>query len=232
MFYVRNGIDKDVFAVPGSVDARARRAAARSLVEGSAGVWFKGVADGARGGRAMEEAHHVTVVAPDAAEGSPAPTTASSGRSRTRSWPTLYARADVVLKLSSCRGHVRPAARGLPPRRDLRRHAGDRPRGVRAHGWNGLVVDWDDPRGTARMLDLLARPRLPSGTNAVETARGWPSWDQSTQFMALALEAIRERPAEGTRAAGYRLASDVRLSLRHTCSSGARVGSSRSRRRR
>ena len=27
------------------------------------------------------------------------------------------------------------------------------------HGWNGLVVDWDDARGTARQLDLLARDR-------------------------------------------------------------------------
>ena len=27
------------------------------------------------------------------------------------------------------------------------------------HGVNGLVVDWDDPRGTARALDLLARDR-------------------------------------------------------------------------
>ncbi len=28
-----------------------------------------------------------------------------------------------------------------------------------AHGENGLVVDWDDPRGTTRALDLLAADR-------------------------------------------------------------------------
>ena len=28
------------------------------------------------------------------------------------------------------------------------------------HGVNALVCDWDDPRGTARQLDLLARDRV------------------------------------------------------------------------
>ena len=46
------------------------------------------------------------------------------------------------------------------------------------HGWNGLVVDWDDPRGTARPLDLLASdPRALHflRMNALATARAWPS---------------------------------------------------------
>jgi hypothetical protein len=84
------------------------------------------------------------------------------------------------------------------------------------HDWNGLVVDWDDTRGTARMLDLLAHDRRLLHflrTNAVATARGWPSWNQSSQFMAVALETIRARPAEGTQAAGRRLASDFRTGL-------------------
>jgi Glycosyl transferases group 1 len=84
------------------------------------------------------------------------------------------------------------------------------------HGWNGMVVDWDDERGTAGMLDLLARDRRLLHflrTNAIVTARGWPSWAQSTQFMALALEMIRARPAAGVPAAGLRLASDARAGI-------------------
>src|SRR5204862_427228 len=58
------------------------------------------------------------------------------------------------------------------------------------HGENGLVVDWDDPRGDSRSLDLLARDhallhRLRWG--ALATARGWPSWEQQGTVMAAAL---------------------------------------------
>ena len=51
--------------------------------------------------------------------------------------------------------------------------------------------------GTARQLDLLARDRKLLHflrTNALETARAWPSWEQSSQFMAAALLAIRREP--------------------------------------
>ncbi len=64
------------------------------------------------------------------------------------------------------------------------------------HGWNGLLTDWEDLRGTARQLDLLARDRellhfLRS--NALETARAWPSWEQSSQFMAACAAGDRPR---------------------------------------
>ena len=52
------------------------------------------------------------------------------------------------------------------------------------------MTDWDDLRGTARELDLLAADRRYLHflrTNAVETARAWPSWEQSGMFMAAAL---------------------------------------------
>ena len=65
------------------------------------------------------------------------------------------------------------------------------------HGFNGLVVDWDDVRGTARALDRLARDRAllhELRINALATARGWPSWEQSGDFMALALRAHRREP--------------------------------------
>jgi hypothetical protein len=79
------------------------------------------------------------------------------------------------------------------------------------HGWNGLVTDWDDLRGTARELDLLAADRRYLHflrSNAVETARAWPSWEQSGMFMAGALRRIAELPPPA--ASGRRLAADIR----------------------
>jgi O-antigen biosynthesis protein len=79
------------------------------------------------------------------------------------------------------------------------------------HGENGLVVDWDDPAGTARALDLLARDRallhrLRCG--ALATARSWPSWEQQGQVMAAVLRALRREDRPDLRRVGRRLARD------------------------
>jgi hypothetical protein len=84
------------------------------------------------------------------------------------------------------------------------------------HGWNGLLTDWDDLLGTARQLDLLARDRELLRflrANALETARAWPSWEQSSQFMAAALLAIRREPRPDGAAASARLLADLRGGL-------------------
>ena len=81
------------------------------------------------------------------------------------------------------------------------------------HGWNGLLTDWDDLRGTARQLDLLARDRELLQflrTNALETARAWPSWEQSSQFMAGGAAGDRREPAPGGAAASARMLADLR----------------------
>jgi hypothetical protein len=125
----------------------------------------------------------------------------------------LYERTDVVLKLSSVEGMFGPPLEGFH-------------RGATCvvtpvtghdeyveHGWNGLLTDWDDLRGTARQLDLLARDRKLLHflrSNAIETARAWPSWAQSSQFMAGALLAIRREPAPASHAASARLLADLR----------------------
>jgi hypothetical protein len=67
-----------------------------------------------------------------------------------------------------------------------------------AHGRNGLVVAWDDPRGTARALDLLARDRallarLRAG--ALETARALPSHADAARELAAALRRLAAEPA-------------------------------------
>jgi O-antigen biosynthesis protein len=80
------------------------------------------------------------------------------------------------------------------------------------HGWNALVTEWDDLRGTARLLDLLARDRRYLHflrTNAVETARAWPSWEQSSTFMAAVLTAIRRSPPPPPRGPATLLAAEA-----------------------
>jgi hypothetical protein len=84
------------------------------------------------------------------------------------------------------------------------------------HGVNALVCDWDDPRGTARQLDLLARDRVllhQLRLGALDTARTWPTWDQAGQFMAGALHAIGREPAPDPTAALARLMADVRAGI-------------------
>jgi hypothetical protein len=125
----------------------------------------------------------------------------------------VYARTDVVLKLSSVEGMSGPPLEGF--------HLGatcvvtpvtghDE---YIEHGWNGLITDWEDLRGTARALDLLARDRRLLHflrANALETARAWPSWRQSSQFMAAALLAIRREPPPSPTGGAARLLADVR----------------------
>jgi hypothetical protein len=84
------------------------------------------------------------------------------------------------------------------------------------HGVNGLIVDWDDPRGTARALDLLATDRAllhELRCGALATARAWPSWEQAGAFMALALRRIAAEPPPSPRATGRRLTRDFQANL-------------------
>jgi O-antigen biosynthesis protein len=211
VFYVRNGIDKHAFPLPGRLDVR-RRGPLRVLVEGNAGVWFKGVESAAYAAAAMKEPHHVTLVVPDAEDsGLELPADELTGALPREQMSELYGRTDVVLKMSSVEGMFGPPLEGMH-------------RGATCvvspvtghdeyveHGWNGLVTDWDDLRGTARELDLLAADRRYLHflrANAVETARAWPSWEQSGMFMAAALRRIAELPAPA--ASGRRLAADIR----------------------
>jgi hypothetical protein len=127
-----------------------------------------------------------------------------------------YAESDVVLKLSRVEGMFGPPLEGF--------HMGatcvvtpvtGHEEYVR-HGHNGLVVDWDDPRGTARAQDLLARDRAllhRLRVGALATARAWPSWEQAGAFMALALRRIAAEPPPAPRMAGGRLVRDFQMNL-------------------
>ncbi|MEY2517526.1 MAG: hypothetical protein QOJ89_4884 [bacterium] len=208
---VRNGIDKQVFSVPERIDVRLG-GPLRVLVEGNPRSWFKHVHDAIETTAAMREPHHLTVVCGDRHGLGDVRADSIVGPLTPAEMAALYSDSDVLLKLSSVEGMFGP------PLEAFHRGATCVTTPVTGydeyieHGWNALTCDWDDPAGAARALDLLARDRgllhyLRS--NAIDTARGWPDWQQQGALMALALRHIRSSPAPGGEAAARALVSDL-----------------------
>jgi glycosyltransferase involved in cell wall biosynthesis len=210
---VRNGIDKDVFAPVAAPPVRGDEPL-RILIEGNPGVWFKGVGEALEAVRIMRAPRVVTSVAADGRKLRGADT--ALPHLSQRDLAKAYAEHDVVLKLSRVEGMFGPPLEGF--------HLGATCviTGVTGHeeyvvhGENGLVVDWDDPRGTARALDLLARDhallhRLRWG--ALATARGWPSWEQQGTVMAAALRAIARREPLARRPFDAALLAELRAGI-------------------
>jgi glycosyltransferase involved in cell wall biosynthesis len=205
---VRNGIAKDVFAPPREVPIA--RGPLRILVEGSAHVPFKGVPEAVAATRAMREPRHLTVVAPDGS-GALDGVDRAAGPVPQRELAELYADAHVVLKLSRVEGMFGPPLEGFHKGATCVVTPVTGHDEYVAHGINGLVVDFDDPAGTARALDLLARDRTllhELRRGALETAKAWPSWEQQGVVMAGALRALLREPAPAALGEARRLARD------------------------
>ena len=212
---VRNGIDKRVFATPARLEPRVD-GPLRVLVEGNADVWFKGVNDAVAAVREMNEPHALTVVAPNRAG------LAANGIDRVvgplsqRELAALYAESDVLVKLSRVEGMYGPPLEAFHMGATCVTTEVTGHEEYVEHGVNALVCDWDDPRGTARQLDLLARDRVllhRLRLGALDTARSWPTWEQAGEFMAGALRAIHEAPPPETAPAMARLMADVRAGI-------------------
>jgi hypothetical protein len=127
-----------------------------------------------------------------------------------------YERSDVVLKLSSVEGMFGPPLEGFHRGATCVVTPVTGHEEYIEHGVNGLLTDWGDLRGTARQLDLLARDRellhfLRS--NALQTARAWPSWEQTSPLMAQALLGIRDDPPPTATASTARMLADLRGGL-------------------
>lgn len=211
-YLVRNGIDKDVFAPVERVEPRPG-GPLRVLVEGYASTWFKGVNEAIAAATAMREPHELTVVAPDRTGLIAPPTARVVGPVPQREMAALYSQTDVVLKLSRIEGMYGPPLEGFHRGATVVTTEVTGHEEYVVHGVNGMVVDWDDERGTARTLDLLARDRVllhRLRSNALETARAWPSLDRSAEHMALALRALARGPAPDPYAHVERLLADVR----------------------
>lgn len=212
-FVVRNGIDKDVFAPLPSVTP-SLGGPLRIVVEGSPGVWHKQVPEALRSTAAMSEPRRVTAVC-----GDPRAHIDIHGADEIvgplshREMADLYADHDVVLKLSTVEGMSGPPLEGFHRGATCVVTPVTGHEEYIVHGHNALITDWDDLGGTARQLDLLARDRRLLHflrTNALQTARAWPDWEQASQFMAAALSAIAQAPAPSAVPAASRLAADLR----------------------
>ncbi len=192
-FVVRNGVDKDVFALAEPPEARPTRPL-HILLEGHPDVWFKGLGEAAAVLRELREPHVTTFVSPSGRDTDP-PMGADRvvGPLSQADMATEYADADLVLKLSRVEGMFGPPLEGFHMGATCVTTPVTGHDEFIEHGFNGLVTGWDDARGTARMIDLLARDRRllhHLRRNAWLTARGWPGWEQAGDFMAAALETI------------------------------------------
>lgn len=214
--YVRNGVDKETFCSPTQLNPRSGDPL-RILIEGRPSAWFKGVEEALRAVDEMAEPSHVTVVTGEDLAGR-----GLSGVDRalpavdSRTMASLYREADLLLKLSRVEGMAGPpleafhlgATAVMTPVSGHDEYA--------VHGWNSLIVDFDDLYGTAKQLDLLGRDRRYLHylrTNALATARTWPSWEHSSQFFALALQRIASTEPPPVTAATRQLFRDVAAAL-------------------
>lgn len=212
---VRNGIDKAVFVAPGELEPRMD-GPLRVLVEGYAGVWFKNLNESLAAAAEMREPRHVTVVAPDRTGLHERMADRVLGPVSQREMAALYAESDVVLKLSSVEGMYGPPLEGFHMGATCVTTEVTGHEEYVEHGVNALVCDWDDRRGTARLLDLLASDRRllhELRSNALMTARAWPSWPQAGQFMAATLRRVQQRPAPAASAGTARLLADLRRGI-------------------
>jgi glycosyltransferase involved in cell wall biosynthesis len=212
---VRNGIDKDVFTPVEGVE-RADDGPLRVMIEGSPGAWFKHVHSAIDAAAAMREPHHVTVVCGDRKTLGEVAADEVVGPLSHPEMAKLYERTDVLLKLSSVEGMFGPPLEGFHKGATCVVTPVTGHEEYVEHGVNGLLCDWDDLRGTARQLDLLARDREllhTLRTNALATARGWPDWEQCSAQMADALLTIARDPEPGASAPSARMLADLRGGL-------------------
>ena len=189
---VRNGIDKETFAPLAQVTANNDQPL-RVLIEGSSESWFKAIPAALRSVDLMSEPHRLTLVCPTREGLKPRDAARATGPLTAAELADVYGDTDVLLKLSRVEGMYGPPLEGF--------HRGatcvttevtGHDEYIR-HGVNALIVDWDDERGTAAQLDLLARDRellLSLRQGALETAREWPDWSQSSARFSEALRAV------------------------------------------
>ena len=146
--------------------------------------WFKHVPDALHAAARMAERSHVTLVTSDHHRAKGEPYDRLAGPLTHREMAQLYSETDVVLKLSSVEGMFGPPLEGM--------HMGatcvvtpvsGHDEYVR-HGVNALLCDWDDPRGTARQLDLLARDCVLLHWSS--TGRGFPRGGSASRSASMA----------------------------------------------
>ena len=194
----------------------------RVVIEGGLDLVRKGVPHALEAVRRMREDAHVTLVTPRAPEpGAAVPDgrrRRTSAGCRTSRSPRVFSESHVLLKLSRAEGMYGPPLEAFHKGCTCVTNPVTGHLEYIRHGENALVVDWDDPAGTARALDLLARDRellarLRAG--ALETARAWPDWEASSAEMAEVMRAIVAEPPPSPASSGVRAAAGARAVLAH-----------------
>ena len=213
--YVRSGIHKDVFTPPATL-APALSGPLRIVIEGNVDLARKATPHALAAVGSMRSERHVTLVSGTApTEADPRVDLHLTGLSH-RELAAVFAGSHVLLKLSRAEGMFGPPLEAFHMGCTCVVNPVTGHDDYIVHLENGLVVDWDDPRGTARALDLLASDRrllhrLRLG--ALETARAWPSWTQASALMALALRRIADEPAPDPATSGHRMAGGIAAAL-------------------
>lgn len=189
---VRNGIDKSVF--PLGTDRTLRgQGPLQVLVEAGTGhTTTKGVPEALAALGMLSEPTHTTIVGDVGGLVVPSGTTTVPVVPQ-RELSELYATHDVLLKTSRVEGMYGPPLEAFHRGSTVVTTPVTGHDEFVVHGHNALVVDWDDPVGTARALDLLNRDRdllERLRTGALDTARGWQSWNDSGTEMAGAIKTI------------------------------------------
>lgn len=213
--YVRNGIPKDVFFRSTPLEP-AVGGPLRVVVEGNPTLTRKGVPHALHAVRRAGGNLHVTLVSGERFDTPPQGVDEAVSRLSHREMAELFGRSHVLLKLSRAEGMYGPPLEAFHMGCTVVTSAVTGHDEYVEHLVNGLVVDWDDPSGTAAALDLLARDRRllhRLRTGALTTASTWPSWEQSSTLFAAALRAIATGPQVDPRHAGRRATRDLATTL-------------------
>lgn len=214
-FYARNGVAKETFGpipeAPPQLDGPLR-----ILLEGTE-AWYKGLDDSLAAIDRMTCDKIVTV-------------TTSTGLDRSRlkgvdvvhdpmpqeQLRKVYSEQHLLLKHSRVEGMYGPPIEAFHSGATIVTTPVTGHDEYVEHGWNGMIVDWDDPAGAARTLDLLATDRRLLEylrSNALSTARLWPSWAQATEFFAAAINAILKSDPSPTFAGTKSLHHEARAEI-------------------
>jgi glycosyltransferase involved in cell wall biosynthesis len=192
---VRNGIDKDSFCIDGPALAPRLTTGRRILVEGSVDIWFKNVSQSIRCAR-QGGAAEVWLL-------TPTPVSSVDGVDRLFSAvamsmvPEIYRACDLILKLSLVEGMFLPPLEmfhcgGTCVVFDVTGHEE-----YIAHGLNGLVARTGEYDEVIHYLRILtdnedALQTLKNG--AVETAKRWSTWEESSARFSVALDEAESVP--------------------------------------
>src|SRR5579859_2383257 len=198
VFYVRNGIDKEIFNLGSGASLNPNVAEPlRILIEGPLGVWFKDTAKAIEIASSLKFPKRITLVsASDVPPDIRQCVDTVYNNVPVTEMPQIYRDTDVLLKISKVEGMFMPPLEAF--------HCGATVvcswvtgcEEYLRHAWNGLVSVPEDYDSIRRYLILIEKDRKLLNflkCNALATANSWPSWEESSRVMAAVLTRIADK---------------------------------------